>query len=106
MEANYCSIKERPNYAFLGLAVIILIAVSSLGYFTQTNDVSSLGYEIKSYQKTIDRLNDDNQRMKIIIAEKSSFKKISEGAGAEKMNLVGVTDQRYLVISSSSLASR
>lgn len=106
MGTNYCLTKERPNYAFLGLAVFVLIAVSSLGYFTQTNDVSSLGYEIKSYQKMIDKLNDENQRMKIVIAEKSSFKEISEGSSAEKMNLVGVTDQRYLVISSSSVASR
>jgi hypothetical protein len=106
MEANYCSIKERPNYTFWGLAVFVLIAVSSLGYFTQTNDVSSLGYEIKSYQKMIDKLSNENQRMKITIAEKSSFKKISEDGSAAKMNLVGVTDQHYLVISSSSVASR
>lgn len=106
MGANYCSIKERPNYTFLGLAVLFLIAVSSLGYFTETNAVSSLGYEIKTHQKEIDKLNDENQRMKIIIAEESSFKKISENGSAEKMNLVGVVDQRYLVVSSSSLASR
>lgn len=106
MGANYCSIKEKPNYAFLGLAVFILIAASSLGYFAQTNGASSLGYEIKSHQKIIDKLNDENQRMKIIIAEESSFKKISGNGSAEKMNLVGATDQRYLVISSSSLASR
>ena len=106
MDANYCLIRERPNYTFLGLAVFILIAVSSMGYFIETNSVSSLGYEIKSFQKTIDKLNDDNQRMKITIAEKSSFKKISEDSSAEKMNLVGVSDQRYLVISSSNLASR
>lgn len=106
MTANYCSVRERPNYIFLGLVVFFLIAVSSLGYFAETNGASSLGYEIKSYQKKIDKLNDDNQRMKIIIAEKSSFKKISENGGAEKINLVGVSDQRYLVISPSSLASR
>lgn len=106
MEANYCSIREKPNYTFLGLAVFFLIAVSSLGYFTQTNAASSLGYEIKSYQKKIDKLTGENQKMKIIIAEKSSFKKISENGSAEKMNLVSVTDQRYLLISSSSLASR
>lgn len=106
MGTNYCSIKERPNYVFLGLIVFVLIAASSLGYFVQTNGVSSLGYEIKSYQKRIDKLNDENQRMKIIIAEESSFKKINENGSAEKMNLVGMADQRYLVISSSSLASR
>jgi hypothetical protein len=106
MGANYCSIKERPNYTFLGLAVFILIAVSSLGYFTETNAVASLGYEIKSHQKEIDKLNDENQRMKITIAEESSFKKISEDGSAEKMNLVSVTNQQYLTISSSSLASR
>lgn len=106
MAASYCSIRERPNYGFLGLAVFFLIVISSLGYFAETNGVSSSGYEIKSYQKKIDKLNDDNQRMKIIIAEKSSFKKISENGSAEKMNLVGVSDQRYLLISSSSLASR
>lgn len=106
MEANHRSIRERPNYIFLGLTVFFLIAVSSLGYFTQTNGVSSLGYEIKFYQKQIDKLNDENQRMKINIAEKSSFKKISENGSAEKMNLVSVSDQRYLLISSSSLASR
>ncbi len=106
MGANYCSIRERPNYTFLGLAVFFLIAASSLGYFAETNGVSSLGYEIKSYQKKIDKLNDENQRMKIIIAEESSFKKIGANGSAEKMNLVGVSEQRYLVISSSSLASR
>ena len=106
MAANYCSIKERPNYTFWGIAVFILISASSFGYFMETNSASSLGYEIKSYQKKIDALNDENQRMKIIIAEESSFKKISENGSAEKMNLVGVTDQRYLTISSSSVASK
>lgn len=106
MGANYCSIKERPNYTFLGLVVFIMIVISSLGYFMETNGASSLGYEIKSYQKTIDRLNNDNQRMKIAIAENSSFRKINGDNSAEKMNLVSVTNQRYLVISSSSLASR
>lgn len=106
MAENYCLIKERPNYTFFGLAVIVLIAVSSIGYFMEINSASSLGYEIKSYQKKIDILNDENQRMKILIAQESSFKKINESGSAEKMNLVGVTDQRYLTISSSSLASR
>jgi len=106
MGANYCSIRERPNYNFLGLIIFFLIVASCLGYFAEINGVSSLGYEIKSYQKKIDKLNDDNQRMKIIIAEKSSFKELSDNSSAEKLNLVSVTDQRYLVISSSSLASR
>lgn len=106
MGANYCSIKERPNYTFLGLVVFVLIVISSAIYFTETNSVSSLGYEIKSYQKIIDKIKDDNQRMKINIAEKSSFKKISENNSAEKMNLVIASGQSYLTISSSSLASR
>lgn len=72
----------------------------------ETNSASSLGYEIKSYQKTIDKLNDDNQRMKITIAEQSSFKNINGDSSMEKMNLVAVTNQRYLMISPSSLASR
>lgn len=106
MEVNYRSAGRKSNHSFLGLAVFFLIIASSLGYFAEINGVSSLGYEIKSYQKKIDKLSDENQRMKIIIAEKSSFKKISENGGAEKNNLVGVSDQRYLLISSSGLASR
>lgn len=106
MGANYCSIKERPNYTFYGLIVFLLIVVVSLGYFAEINGTSSMGYDIKSYQKKIDELNNDNRRMKIIIAEESSFKKINEGNVTEKMNLVSVSDQQYLVISSSSLASR
>lgn len=106
MSANYCSIRERPNYAILGFAVFLLIAAASLGYFAETNGASSLGYEMKSYQKKIDRLSAENQRMKIIMAEKSSFKKISEDSSADKMNLVSVSNQRYLTITSSSLASR
>lgn len=84
----------------------MLIAASSLGYFTQTNDVASLGYEIKSYQKNIDKLNEDNQRIKISIADKSSFKNIIDSKSAEKMNLIEASGQNFLVISSSSLASR
>lgn len=106
MEANYCSIRERPSYIFWGLAVFFLIVLSSLGYFIETNSASSLGYEIKSYQKQIDNFNDENQRMKIAIAEKSSFKEISDNDSVKKMNFVSVSNQRYLVISSSSLASR
>lgn len=83
-----------------------MIAASSLGYFAETNGISSLGYEMKSYQKQIDKLSDDNQRMKITVAEEYSFKKISENDRMEKMNLVSIKDRQYLLISSSSLASR
>lgn len=106
MGAHYCLINKKPSYAFLGLVVFILIAASSLGYFAETNGISSLGYEMKSYQKQIDKLSDDNQRMKITVAEESSFKKISENDRMEKMNLVSIKDWQYLLISSSSLASR
>ncbi len=106
MKSIYRSTSGKTNYALLGLIVFILIAISSAGYFTVTNNSSSMGYEITSYQKKNKKLEEDNQRMKIIIADEASFKKINENNRAEKMNLVSIADQRYLVISSSSMASR
>lgn len=106
MGSRYCSTNKKSNYTVLGLIVLCLIIVVSFGYFVETNSVSSFGYEMRSYQKKVDKLNNDNQRMKIIIAEKSSFEKINENNLAEKMNLVDAADQRYLLISSSGLASR
>ena len=106
MGSHYCSNNKRSSHTVLGLIVLFLIIAGYLGYFAEANTVSSLGYEMRSYQKNIDLLRNDNQRMRIAIAEKSSFKKISENNSAEKMDLVSVTGQRYLVVSSSSLASR
>lgn len=106
MKSIYRSISGKSNYALAGLIVFILIAVFSAGYFTVTNNSSSMGYEIKFYQKKIDKLREDNQRMKIMIAEESSFEKISENNRAERMNLVSGADQRYLAILSTVLASK
>lgn len=62
---------------------------------------------MKSYQRDVDKLKNDNQKMRVVIAESASFKKIGDTALAEKLNLVAATDYQYLsIIPSASLARR
>lgn len=98
---------EKKSQNFLGLIVFLLIIFTSAAYFFQINSISSLGFEMKAYQRDVDSLKNDNQKMKVTIAESASFKNIGDAAAAEKLNLVSVSDYQYLSVSpSSSLARR
>lgn len=97
---------NKANHKLLGLVVLFLIIASSAGYFLEVNSAASLDYEVKSYQKNIDKLKNDSQKMKVIIAETVSLSRMGEDAEAEKLNLVSAADYQYLPISLSSLAKR
>lgn len=101
---------EKSNvssrFGFLGIIVLLLIVVASAGYFLEINSVASLGYDIKAYQKSIDGLKAENQKMKLDIAESTSFKNIENSTQIEKMNMVSVSDYQYMAIPSSSFAKR
>ncbi len=97
----------RKNNGLIGIAVVFLAISFSAMYFITINSAASLGFEIKTYQKDIEKLKSDNQRIKLVITESSSMKKISDEALAQKLNLVSLSDYQYISVSDQSgLAKR
>lgn len=97
----------KKNNGLVGMIIVFLIISFSAMYFIEINSAASLGFEIKSYEKDIEKLKSDNQRIKLALAESASMKKIGEAALAEKLNLVSLSDYQYLSVSSQSgLAKR
>ena len=98
---------RKNGFILMGLMVVVLEIFTSALNFFKINSTASLGFEMKAYQRDVDNLRNDNQKMKVMIAESSSLKTIGDSALAEKMNLVNSTDYQYLTIApSASLAKR
>jgi hypothetical protein len=96
----------EPSLGFLGAVVWFLIILMSAGYFLEINSASSLGYDIKAYQKSVSNLKIENQRLKIIIGESAALKKMEDPAQMEKLNLVKVSEYQHLTIMPSGFAKR
>lgn len=97
----------KKNNGLIGTAIVFLIISFSALYFFEINSAASLGFEIKSYEKDIEKLKSDNQRIMLALTESASMKKISDAALAERLNLVNLSDYQYLLISDyAGLAKR
>ncbi len=97
----------KKNNGLIAIAIVFLIISFSALYFAEVNSAASLGFEIKSYEREVDKLKSDNQRIKLALTESASMKNISDAALAEKLNLVSLSDFQYLSVSDrSGLAKR
>lgn len=97
----------KKNNGLIGAAIVFLIFSFSALYFLEINSAASLGFEIKSYERDIEKLKSDNQRIKLELTESASMKNIGGAALAEKLNLVSLSDYQYLSISDrTGLAKR
>lgn len=97
----------KKNNGIIGVIIVFLVISFSALYFIEINNAASLGFEIKSYEKEIEKLKSDNQRIKLALTESAAMKNISDAALAEKLNLVSLSDYQYLSVSDhSGLAKR
>lgn len=104
---SVCGKKQsKSRGGFISVIIFISIFLVSAGYFIEINSVASLGYEIKGYQKSIDDLKNENQKMKVTISQSVSLKNIEDPAQLEKMNLVKSIDNKYLAMPSSNVAKK
>lgn len=106
---GYFSVKKsrtEPRWEFLGVSICFLIILMSAGYFLEINSAASLGYDIQSYQKSVNDLKMENQKLKVAIGESASLKNIGDPLQIEKLNLVSISDYQYLTITPSSFAKR
>jgi len=107
--AGYSSVKKsrpEPHWGFLGVSICFLIVLMSAGYFLEINSAASLGYDIQSYQKSVNDLKMENQKLKVTIGESASLKNIGDPLQAQKLNLVSISEYQYLTITPSSFAKR
>lgn len=97
----------KKNNGLIGAIIVFLIISFSALYFIEINSAASLGFEIKSYERDIEKLKSDNQRIKIALTESSAMKNIGDAALAERLNLVSLSDYQYLPVSEhAGLAKR
>lgn len=93
---------EKTKNGLIGTIIVFLIISFCALYFFEINSVASLGFDIKAQEREIDKLKNDNQKIKLALAEFASMKKINDIALAEKLNLVNISSYQYLLISEHS----
>lgn len=97
----------KKNNGLIRTAIVLLIISFSALYFFEINSAASLGFEIKSYERDIEKLKSDNQRIKLALTESASMKKIGDAVLAERLNLASLSDYQYLPVSDhAGLAKR
>lgn len=104
---NYNREKTRVNfwqvdYQNLGIAVFAAIALMTLVYLVQVNTFSTKGFEIRTLQKKIDTLKDQQKDLQLQAAQLQSFQRIQGDPAI--MNMVPVTSISY--IQTTSLTQR
>jgi cell division protein FtsL len=85
-----------------GMAVMIGCCVLTLTYLVQINSFSTKGYEIRSLEKKIDQLKQDQRMLEVETAELQSLQRIQNDPAV--LNMVSVSSVNY--VQNTSLTQR
>ena len=94
------SIKFRTD--FVGMAVLVLLVGSVLGYLIQVNNFSTKGYEINRLQSQLTALQEQHDKLQVQAAEAQSIQRIQNDPAV--LNMVPTGQMTY--IQSTALTQR
>ena len=89
---------------YLVLCLIITNAVLLAGYIYGVNAFASKGYEIKTLQKRLDSMNEENRKINLKVSEAGSM--VSIQSGFLNANFVSAGTPKFLEINSSQFTQR
>lgn len=92
-------VKKMVKYKAI-LGVICLLV--GLGYFWQTNSLSTRGYQIRELEKSIDLLKEKNQELELQAASAQSWETLQERV--KQLNMVETDHVEYLTPAGGSVA--
>jgi len=96
--------KSKLSAKWTKLFVISLLIVFGVYYLVETNQVSTLGFELRELQDRTEELKVQNDKMQIEAAQLKSMKRIEEES--QELNLVAGGVVQYLDASTSEVAAR
>lgn len=82
------------------LFVVCLLA--GLGYFWQTNSLSTRGYQIRKLEKSIELLKEGNQELELRAASAQSWETLQERV--KQLNMVDAGQVEYMTPAGGSVA--
>ena len=80
----------------ISFLLVVLICLSGVFYIFEVNNLATKGYEIRELEKTVEKLKQDNERLKIQTAELKSMYNIEEKT--KELNMVAPKDVSYINI--------
>jgi len=85
--------------------IIGLVIVMGISYLVLTNNVSTLGFELRSLEDRVEQLQVDNEKMEIEAAQVKSLQNIEEKS--KELNLVSASGGvKYLEKTGSEVAAK
>jgi cell division protein FtsB len=86
----------------LSFFLVIFVSVVVISYILQMTSVSTKGYEIESYEKKLDHLKRENQKLQVELADLNSIYNIEEASN--RLSKVSPKDINYIISSTGVVA--
>jgi cell division protein FtsL len=86
----------------LSFFLVSFVGVIVISYVLQMTSVSTKGYEIERYEKKLENLKKENQKLQIELADLNSIYNIEEAS--RKLSKVGPKDINYIISSTGVVA--
>lgn len=93
------TVESKRVVSFFLAAFVCLVVIS---YILQMTSVSTKGYEIESYEKKLEDLKRENQKLQIELADLNSIYNIEETSS--KLSKVSPKDINYIISSTGVVA--
>ena len=96
--------KIRESKKVTAAFIVVLFFVVGLLYIFQINGVATKGYDIREYEKRLEDLKRENQKMMIVAAELKSMQILEKKAG--ELSYVDSKDIAYITSTSEVMAMK
>jgi len=93
--------KWDVSFLFYFVAVVIVV-LATIGYVVLQTKITRTSFAIEHIHKTIDRLEKDNNKYKLVIAEKTNLRYVEERAKKE-IGMRKPKDSQYVFIGKDTL---
>ncbi len=86
----------------LSFFLVAFVCVAATSYILQMTSVSTKGYEVERYEKKLEDLKRENQKLQIELADLNSIYKIEESS--KRLSKVSPKDINYIISSTGVVA--
>jgi len=94
----------KTSKTFFGSVMIVLVCLMGVFYMVQMTTVATKGYEMEKYEKKLNELKRENQKLQVKLAELGSIENFEEASG--KFSKIEAKDVSYVVTDSSVAMER
>lgn len=85
----------KTSKRFLGSLMILVVCLMGILYMAQMTSVATKGYEIEKYEKKLNDLKRENQKLQVKLAELGSIENFEEASG--RFSKIEAKDVSYIV---------